>query len=222
MQLWLLLWSSALGIVVLWVLSSLELSFEGRALGESDGTWAAAFGLVVFGVVLSGVAARRQPTRLELHLFGRKIAISERLRKAREPKKPRSPKPAPQGRKRWLRLSAAELVDLGLAELGHVQVQRLETELEYGLSDVALTGRIAAVLYALSGALPPQVRLVQTVHWDGAERWQVSANGKLTLWPGRVLFDVLWYMIRARARGAEPSSLPSSAEPGQAADRTSP
>ena len=55
MQLWVVLWLTLIGLAVMIALAALEVEFDARALGEQNGSWAAAFGVVLLGVVVSGV-----------------------------------------------------------------------------------------------------------------------------------------------------------------------
>ncbi|MFZ5897418.1 MAG: hypothetical protein ACOY0T_40570 [Myxococcota bacterium] len=203
MQLWLVLWASAASALVLLAFSAIDFEFDGRGFGDAKGQWAAAFGVVVCGVVLSGVCAKQAPARLELRVFGRTISLSKLLR--RGPRKRREPKPTAQEERetpsKW-RFGSAEVLELLLHKSAWLRVHSVKAELSYGFQDVALTGRLAGALYALAGALPPQVQLVQHVSWDGAERWEASTSGRVAVWPGRVLVDVLWAMLRARRRGS--------------------
>lgn len=210
MQLWVVLWLTLIGLAVMIALGALEVEFDARALGEQNGSWAAAFGVVLLGVVVSGVFAKQQPTRIDLLILGKKIGLPRKRAKPHSPGESASAKP-----RKKLRMNALEAVELFFGETRHLELGRVDAELEYGFRDIALTGRLAGVLYALSGALPPEVHLSQNVRWDGAERWQVSASGRFRIWPGRVLFDVLWYMLRARRSPSAPSSSPTSSEVGR-------
>jgi len=205
-QLWVLLGASALCLGVLLALAALEFEFDGRALGEANGHWACAFGVAVLGVVVSGVCAKQQPLRLDLRVFGRSFPLAKGGAK---PKREPKAEPEPRGKRlRWplRQVPVLEAVEFLLEESGRIELQSVDVELTYGFEDISLNGKLAGLLYALSGALPPQVRLVQHVRWDGAERWEVSASGHIALWPGRVLFDAIWYMLRTRLRSPAPSA----------------
>ena len=94
MQLWLLLWASAGSALLLLALSAIDFEFDGRGFGDADGQWAAAFGVVVCGVVFSGVCAKQVPARLELRVFGRTFGLNKLLRRRRR-REPRDAKPEP-------------------------------------------------------------------------------------------------------------------------------
>jgi len=192
-------------------LAALEFEFDGRALGEASGHWACAFGVVVCGVVVSGACAKQQALRLDLRLFGRSLPLAKGAEHGR-----RETHAGADRSKRWRwpfrRVPVLEAVEFLLGETARVELQSVDAELTYGFEDISLTGKLAGLLYALSGVLPPQVRLVQHVRWDGAERWEASASGRISLWPGRVLFDAIWYMLRTRLREPTPSA-PASSPP---------
>ncbi|HET9933580.1 MAG TPA: DUF2953 domain-containing protein [Polyangiaceae bacterium] len=204
MQLWLVLLASALCLGALAALAAIELEFEAQGVGEASGAWAAAFGLTFAGVLVSGVLAREQRLKLEVRILGRKLDL-QRLRKRRAPKPPKEKPQQPSKPRRRLPIGLSEGIDLALLELRRIEVGRVDAAVTYGFRDIALTGRLAGALYALSGILPPTVHFNQTVKWDGAERWEASASGRVALWPGRVLFDVVWFMLRARWRRRSPT-----------------
>jgi hypothetical protein len=198
-QLEVVLCASIVLLALIAVLTAVEIEFDARAFGEASGRWAAAFGVVMLGIVVSGVCGKEQPARVDVLFFGKKLKLDRWLRrKTKGVEKPAAEERAKQPQKRKRHIGAAEAVELFLQESRRCEVERVDAELKYGFSDIALTGHLAGLLYALSGALPPRIRLVQSVRWDGAERWEASASGRVNLWVGRVLFDVLWFMLRAR------------------------
>lgn len=203
MQLWVLLLASALCLLLVLALVAVDIEFNAQGVGEPSGAWASAFGVACAGVVVSGVCARQQPFKLDVRFLRWKLDVARFTRRRKLSEK------APDLRRlRGLtkaRLDLAGALDLGLRELRRVEVVRVDAAVSYGFRDIALTGRLAGALYALSGLLPPTVHFEQTVRWDGAERWEASASGRVALSPGRVLFDVLWFMLRARWRGRAPS-----------------
>lgn len=205
MQLWVLLLASGLCLVALLALAAVELEFDAQGFGEASGGWAAAFGVTLAGVLISGVWARKQPLKVDLRVLGRKVALPRAGWPRR--RKPEQGEQKTARVRRRLPLDLSEAVDLLVQELRRVEVTRVDAAVTYGFRDIALTGRLAGALYALSGVLPPTVHFNQTVHWDGAERWEASASGRVALWPGRVLFDVVWFMLRARWRRRSPNEI---------------
>ena len=205
MQLWVLLLASALCLALLLVLAAFELEFDAQGFGEASGAWAAAFGVTLAGVLVSGVWARQQPLKVDVRVFGRKVALPRAGR--RRKRKPKDGATEPVRARRRLPLDLTQAIELCVQELGRIEVTRVDAAVTYGFRDIALTGRLAGALYALSGVLPPTVHFNQTVHWDGAERWEAKAAGRIALWPGRVLFDVVWFMLRARWRRRSPNEI---------------
>jgi hypothetical protein len=100
---------------------------------------------------------------------------------------------------RFAKLSLSETIDLFVRERGRVAIDDLTLDVAYGFRDIALTGQITGALYALSGVLPAQIVLTQRPSWAGDERWELTGAGHVRLWPGLVLLEVLWYMLRKRA-----------------------
>jgi hypothetical protein len=200
--------------------SAWRIVLDARAVGQESGLWALAFGLEVGPLQLTGVFRSGTPKRLDAHLFGRRLSPGklrlmrrkpavEKLAAPEAPRKPRTPRFPP-----WLDpIDAALFV---LDERRHLRIEELDLDLDYGFQDVTLTGKLAGALYVLSGVLPARVRINQNPRWQGAEAWQVHVDGKLDLWPGLVLAEVLWYIIRARFR-RRPAGPPAEVARGTAA-----
>lgn len=184
--------------------SALRIALDARAVGQENGLWALAFGLEVGPLQVTGVLRSGTPRRLDAHLFGRRLPLGrlglgrrkaavEKLAAPEKPKNPRTARLPP-----WLDpLDAALFL---FDERRHLRIDELELDLDYGFQDVTLTGKLAGALYVLSGVLPARVRINQNPRWQGGEAWQVHVDGKFDLWPGLVLAEVLWYIIRARFR----------------------
>jgi len=212
-QLWLVLLGCcvALGLVALFAVLRLEL--DARGCGQPSGEWACAFGLELGPLTLSGVATSGAALRLELHGLGRRFLLR---RRKPEPEKaeaaPLSARPAGAARLwRWLQQPASGLEPL--RRVGrHVGFERLQIDASYGFQDIALTGKLAGALYALAGILPASVVLTNRPSWDGGERWELAVVGRLTAAPGRVLLELLWYMLRTRLGRRRPAP----ARPGPA------
>ncbi|HEY8945909.1 MAG TPA: hypothetical protein VIM73_16690, partial [Polyangiaceae bacterium] len=79
-----------------------------------------------------------------------------------------------------------------------VRLESVGLDLVYGFRDVALTGRLAGGIAALSGVLPARVQLTQTPLWSGPERWEITAQGRLGIWLGLALKELLWYILGRR------------------------
>jgi hypothetical protein len=212
MQLALVLMASAVALVSIALLSALRVSLDARALGQPSGTWALAFGLELSALQLAGVIGSAGATSLEARVLGRKISLARWARPKKQPARapdPKSEQPKASRFPAWL--DPIDALAFALDERRHLQIEALDIDLEYGFRDVALTGKIAGVLYALAGAVPPPVRINQRPSWEGGETWQAHVNGRVALWPGLVLVEVLWYMLRARVRyrSAAPEPAPA-------------
>ncbi|HEV8246619.1 MAG TPA: hypothetical protein VGP93_12660, partial [Polyangiaceae bacterium] len=95
-----------------------------------------------------------------------------------------------------------------LSERGRVRFE-LDLDLSYSFTDVALTGKMLGGLYMLSPLLPRGIRLRQTPSWDSIDRGALQATGRLRVFAGLVLCDLIWYMLRvrlSRRRAPRPSS----------------
>lgn len=194
-------------LALLAVCAALRTELNARGQGAPDGAWVVAGALGFGPCTLSLVGARGAPLRVEFHLWGRRWPITRRAPRhpksdeaAHEhPQDPPAPIEAAARRLRAFGLGPLELLELVLTEKRYLEWERLLVELTYGFQDVALTGRIAGALYAIAGALPEKFQLRQQPIWEANERWEGSVEGSLRIWPGLVLFSVLWYMIRRKA-----------------------
>lgn len=203
MQLLLVALFSALALFLIIWFSVLRVALELRATGQASGAWALAFGLELGLFQVAGVLRQGAPARADLHFLGRRFSLTGRRARSAEPgKSARVSKKREQAAKSrfpaWLDpIDAALFV---LDERRHLRIERLVLDLDYGFRDVALTGRLAGALYVLSAVLPERIEIQHRPNWQGAEAWQAHVEGKFALWPGLVLVEVLWYMLRARLR----------------------
>ncbi|HWA74956.1 MAG TPA: hypothetical protein VG937_21590 [Polyangiaceae bacterium] len=213
MQLWLVLLGCGVVLGVIVLFAALRVELEARGFGEPSGAWATAFGVASGPGTLSGVCGRGLPLALEVHAFGRRFPLKWRWRRA-PPASPLPEQAAPTesltARIQRFLDSPLEL-DMVLRALRLFELDRLSVDAAYGFRDIVLTGRVAGMLYALSGALPDKVRLTQRPSWDGSERWELSANGRVSFYPALVLLTVLWYMLRIRTRRSPPGHSPGRA-----------
>jgi hypothetical protein len=205
MQLAFVALGSAIALGALALLAALRVAIDARAVGQSNGSWALGFGVEVGPLQLAGVLGTAAPKRLELQLFGRQIALTRlltgrRKKKAAEADAKSKPEELVKRRRLPSWLDPLDVALFLLDERRHLRPERLELELDYGFRDVALTGKLSGALYVLSAVMPAQVTIKQNPRWDGADTWQVHLDGRLALWPGLVLVEVLWYMFRARFR----------------------
>jgi hypothetical protein len=199
MQLALVAIASGLALCSIAFFAAFRLSVDARAVGQPSGAWALAFGLELGAIQLAGVMGSAAAASLEGRFFGRKLALERFARRKRAPKpEPAAPPKKSSSLPAWL--DPIDALGFLLDERRHLRIEVLDVDLDYGFRDVALTGKIAGMLYALSGAVPPPVRINQRPSWEGGETWQAHVNGRIALWPGLVLVEVLWYMLRARLR----------------------
>jgi hypothetical protein len=217
-QLWLVLLGCGAMLALIALFAALRVELDARGFGEASGAWASAFGLASGPGAVSGVCGRGVPLALELHLFGWRFPLKWRRRRERPaadaPEKAQPAEPVIARIERFL--DSPPSLDVVLRVLRLIELDRLTVDAAYGFRDIALTGRVAGALYAISGALPEKVELTQRPSWDGSERWELSANGRVSFYPVLVLLTVLWYMLRARARRTPPSGH----SPGQALEST--
>jgi len=196
-QLWIVLALSVVVLAVGLLLAAVRIDLNLQALLEPSGAWACAFGASVWFFALAGVIAAGRPTRLELHVFGRCIDLTRRG-KPRQRRRERKPEKPVSERVRDLDVERAADVLVGTGR--HVQIGGLDVEVTYCFRDVTLTGGLAGALSALACVLPATVRLSHTPEWTGGDRLHLRAEGRLVLWPGRVLGGAVWGMLRPRAR----------------------
>jgi hypothetical protein len=196
--------------------SALRIEVDAQAFGEPNGTWALGFGFDAGAFAVAGVLGAGTPPRVELLTLGRRFSLPTAKP---ETKRPRWNALANRVRRRsskiWHSSSVNDLVLLVLSERRRISVQTLDVDLAYGFQDIVLTGKLAGALYALSGALSGRVRVTQRPRWDGAERFELSLHGTLSVWVGRVLAELAWFMLRAWWR-SEPVSDPKPLSPEQA------
>jgi hypothetical protein len=200
-QLWLVVLGCGATLGLLALFAALRIEFDARGVGEPSGAWVFAFGLGFGLAAVSGMCGKGVPLVVELHVLGRRFPLRWRGRKKRE-EPTKNPEDAPVRPslgarvQRWLD-SPPSLEPLRLAGR-RVSLDELSLDTTYGFRDIALTGRVAGVLYALSGVLPDYVHLNQRPRWDGSERWELSLSGRVAVYPTLVLLELLWYMLRAR------------------------
>jgi hypothetical protein len=203
-----------LGLVAVFVPVSLSCNAQGRA--EPSGAWALAFGMGIGPLALSVLAAANVAPFVTCHLFGKqilRIPLSRLSWATKSVDESHTRELAPRlGRATRRFLQRLDPVDVLLEwwEKERVfEVRSLVVDLEYSFQDVALTGRILAALYVLSGVLPESVEINQTPAWDAEDRVALAADGKFRIWPGRLLVYGAQFVLKHRVR-AEPSALTAS------------
>lgn len=170
----------------------LDLAFSLQARGEPGGGFAAAGGAQLGPVTGTFVAATGVPTRLDVRLFGRALKPSK-AKKRRQRAAPRASKLS-----RWVRreLDWVELLEFLMDERRRLLLRWLNLGFEYSSRNVALTGRILAVLSVVSGLLPERVHLRHTPSWELVDRAALSVDGRVRFWPALLFLDSLWFLAR--------------------------
>jgi hypothetical protein len=197
---------------------SLSSSLQGRA--EPSGGWAVALGLGLGPIAFSAIAAAGVAPFMTCHLFGRQLVrlpLSRWVRRAHEANgteasvttRPVTLSSVERSVARFFRsLDPLETVLSWWEKERIFQVRSLLVEVEYSFRDVALTGRILAGLYVLSAVLPEHWQIKQTPSWQSEDRLSLAANGRFRIWPGRLLIDLVGFVLKQRSRARQ------SAEPG--------
>ncbi|MBI3202201.1 MAG: hypothetical protein HYZ29_11705 [Myxococcales bacterium] len=183
-----------------------RLRFTLQARGEPSGFWALAGGAQIGPMAASGVAAKGVPAHLNLHVFGRRL-WQKRLAELAEPK------PEAEDDAEALKDSALSRAEAGyhrlerwfdptdlflflVGERRRIVIEPTLIELEYGFRDIALTGKTLGAIYALSPLLPAPVVVRQIPHWESTDRAGLAASGAIRVWPGLLVVDAAWYLIR--------------------------
>ena len=207
-------WLIALGIVVLLLVAlvflPLRLGLSLRARGDPSGAWAAAGGGQIGPLALSGVAAQGVSPRVSAHVFGKKLWERD-LAALGEKKTPRetaeSAKRSYDKLERWF--DPLELVLFLVQERRRIRIEIFEVDVTYSFQDIALTGKTLAALYVLGGTLPAPIVIRPKPSWEAEDRADLALSGKIRVWPGLVLVDTTWFVLRRvklRRRDASPGA----------------
>ena len=207
-------WLIALGVFVLVAIALVfvpfRLQLSLRARGDPSGAWAAAGGGQIGPVAVSGVAARGVSPRMSAHVFGKKLWERELAELTEE----QSPKATAETAKRsyeklerWF--DPLDLALFLLQERRRIRIELFEVDVSYSFQDIALTGKTLAALYVLGGALPAPIVIRPKPSWDAEDRADLALAGKIRVWPGLVLVDTTWFVLRRvklRRRNASPGA----------------
>jgi hypothetical protein len=202
-----------LGLLAWLVPMSFSSNLQGRA--EPSGTWAVALGFGFGPIAVTAIAASGVRTFVTCHVLGKQLLRLPLSRWVR-----RTPKSEPNGETseaaqtppvslsrversvaRFFR--ALDPVDTLLTwwEKERVfEVRSLVLDTEYSFSDVALTGQILAGMYMLAGVLPERYVIHQTPIWETEDRILISVEGQFRIWPGRLVVNVLGFVLKQRAQ----------------------
>jgi hypothetical protein len=94
------------------------------------------------------------------------------------------------------RLGLVEVFEFAVGERRRVALERLDLDLEYSFRDVIFTGKLLAALSVLSGLVPPPVAIRHCPSWQWEDKLNASLAGTISLRPGRLLVDSLWFVVR--------------------------
>lgn len=207
MQPWLIALVVALALVAALLFVPIRIRFSLRGRGDPSGAWAVAGGAQLGPLALSAVAARGVPAAVAAHVFGKKLwerTLSE-LGK-REPKADEADDEQPKTsaldgyKRRYDRLERwFDPLDLMLfltEERRRIRVEQLDLDVVYSFEDVALTGKVLAALYVLAGILPPPISIRPRPTWESVDRADLALAGSIRVWPGLLLVDSAWFVVR--------------------------
>ena len=213
-------WWIAAALVVVFllvvVLLPLSIEFNVTGRGEPSGLWALAAGVQVGPLQLSGVAARGVLPRAQADLFGRRVWSRELSDDADEPEEEEDPaltrvrRSAQSASQRYQQLSrwfdTGDLAGFAFEEKRRLQVIRCDIDVSYSFVDIMTTGRLLAALYALSGVMPAPIVIRPLPSWDAVDRMSLVAEGKIKVWPGLMLVDATWFVIRHMKLRRQPTA----------------
>lgn len=192
--------SALLALAAWW---PLRLDVSGRARGMSDGSWVLAGGASLSFVSVAFVMARGAEPEFTLVAFGRRSRWKPGKRKKRKAPGEREPSAVRERRHGAARNLQSE-ADLGwvahlMEQRKHFRLRYLVLELDYGFQDPLITGRLAAALAALTGALPSRVRLQQRPRWNFEDGWEAKLDGRAIVRPLLAALHFGAYVLRRRA-----------------------
>lgn len=197
----------------------IHLSLQGR--GDPEGSWALAGAVRVGPLIASGVGAAGvepfvQVQLLRWKLWRRTVAqLIAWLRSlgddADDDDENASLRERYRQLERWL--DPASLAGFIITERRRIRIDELDVRAEYSFCDIVLTGKLLAVGYVIDGLLPPPLRIIQVPSWEPVDRASLAIDGRVTVYPGRLVVDAVWYLVRnlrvrapKRAGGAEAES----------------
>jgi hypothetical protein len=195
---WLIALVVIVAIAVGFVLVPIRITLSLRGRGDPSGAWAVAGGAQLGPLAVSGVAARGVPASLGAHAFGRKLwqrELAELVRAKPEQKKAeRRLIDRYKKLERWF--DPLDLALFLLEEKRRVRIEALEIDVIYSFEDVALTGKVLAALYVLSGVLPPPIVIRPLPTWESVDKADLAMSGSIRLRPGLVLVESAWFVVR--------------------------
>lgn len=184
-------------------LMPLTLRFSLQARGEPNGFWALGGGVQLGPLAGSGVAAKGVPAQLALHAFGKKLwgrKLAELGAERPEPGEPAEPPAKTKLRERYSKLERwfdpVDLFFFLVSERRRIELLPTIVDLEYGFRDIATTGKLLGAIYAIAPLLPAPLRVRQSPAWESLDRAALTSSGAIRVWPGLLVVDAAWYLIR--------------------------
>jgi hypothetical protein len=195
--------------VVLAVVLPVRLRLTVRGAGQLGTTWAIASGVQLLFLTVSVAAAHGALSVLQVHAFGRQVLRrSPILGRGRKPP-PVAPSEPPVASKpfgwndlvaykekieRWFDLD--RLFDFACGLRRRVRLAAFDGSLSYATSDLAFTGLLSGLLYALAGLVSPIGRFQVVPEWETVDRMQGDLHMVIAMWPLRVLIDTVVFVVK--------------------------
>ncbi len=196
----------ALALGVALRLIRIRFHLEGR--GTPDGRWALAGAVMLGPTIASFVQATQVPLSVSLSVFGLRRTVWRQGSESEEgvegvERSVRSTESENAKRRRFIGTNLSDWLLFMLNERRRIQISRLDFELDYGFANVALTGQVAAGLYAISGVLPTPIRLQHRPAWIAEDRASFAGEGALKIYLLALLWDTAKFMLRPRKPNSE-------------------
>lgn len=193
----------ALALALALRLIRIRFHLEGR--GTPDGRWALAGAVKLGPAVASFVQAAQVPLSVSLSVFGLRRTVWRQGSESEEgvERSVRSTESKNAKRRRVFGTSLSDWLLFMLKERRRIQISRLDFELDYGFANVALTGQVAAGLYAISGVLPEPIHLQHRPAWVAEDRASFAGEGALKIYLLALLWDTAKFMLRPRKPNSE-------------------
>ncbi len=202
---WLVVFLAPVALAFGVALRLIRIRFHLEGRGTPDGRWALAGAVKLGPTVASFVQAAHVPLSVSLSVFGIRRTVWRQGPNSEMSVESSVPSKASERTKRAL-VSQASLSDwllFILNERRRIQISRLDFELDYGFANVALTGQLAAGLYAISGVLPEPIHLQHRPAWVAEDRASFAGEGALKIYLLALLWDTAKFMLRPRQRNSE-------------------
>jgi hypothetical protein len=174
-----------------------RMTLKGR--GQFGDTWVIAGGLECLKFTISIAAAHATDRILQVHFFGKRLLVKrfapataaavdhdlshviESIRKA--------------GKVLDKRFDREQLLSFVLGLRRYVRLETLRGNLTYCTPDVALTGMLSGVLYAIAGLASPIGQMSVVPEWEDVARANGDIDAVIRLSPGRAAAAVAWFVV---------------------------